>query len=131
MPVVSAFYAALTGLVCVVLSVMVIRLRGVTRTSIGVGDDPRMSRMTRVFGNFAEYAALVLVLLMLAEMMGVSRTWLHIYGVAFILGRIAHAIGLSRTLRVNVGRTAGMVLTLGTIIALAISLLAVSWPKLG
>jgi uncharacterized membrane protein YecN with MAPEG domain len=131
MPVVSAFYAALTGLVCVVLSIMVIRLRGVTRTSIGGGDDPRMSRMTRVFGNFAEYAALVLVLLMLAEMLGVSRTWLHIYGVAFILGRIAHAIGLSRTLKVNVGRTAGMVLTLGTIIGLSISLLAIAWPKIG
>jgi hypothetical protein len=131
MPVVSAFYAALTGLVCVVLSIMVIRLRGVTRTSIGGGDDPRMSRMTRVFGNFTEYAALVLVLLVLAEMLGVSRTWLHIYGVAFILGRIAHAIGLSRTLRVNIGRTAGMVLTLGTIIGLSISLLAIAWPKIG
>jgi uncharacterized membrane protein YecN with MAPEG domain len=131
MPVVSAFYAALAGLVCVVLSIMVIRLRGVTRTSIGGGDDPRMSRMTRVFGNFTEYAALVLVLLVLAEMLGVSRTWLHIYGVAFILGRIAHAIGLSRTLKVNVGRTAGMVLTLGTTIALSISLLAIAWPKIG
>jgi len=131
MPVVSAFYAALAGLMCAALSIMVIRLRGVTRTSIGGGDDPRMSRMTRVFGNFAEYAALVLVLLALAEMLGVSRTWLHIYGVAFILGRIAHAIGLSRTLKVNVGRTAGMVLTLGTIIGLSISLLAIAWPKIG
>jgi len=90
-----------------------------------------MSHMTRVFGNFAEYAALVLVLLALAEMLGVSRTWLHIYGAAFLLGRIAHAIGLSRTLKVNIGRTAGMVLTLGTIIALSISLLAIAWPKIG
>jgi uncharacterized membrane protein YecN with MAPEG domain len=131
MPIVSAFYAALAGLMCAALSIMVIRLRGVTRTSIGGGDDPRMSRMTRVFGNFAEYAALVLVLLALAEMLGVSRTWLHIYGAAFLLGRIAHAIGLSRTLKVNIGRTAGMVLTLGTIIALSISLLAIAWPKIG
>jgi uncharacterized protein len=131
MPVVSAFYAALTGLVCVVLSIMVIRLRGVTRTSIGGGNDPRMERMTRVFGNFAEYAALVLVLLVLAELLGVSRTWLHIFGAAFILGRIAHAIGLSQTLKVNVGRTAGMVLTLGTIIGLAISLLVATLPRIG
>jgi uncharacterized membrane protein YecN with MAPEG domain len=131
MPVVSAFYAALTGLVCAALSIMVIRLRGVTRTSIGGGDDPRMSRMTRVFGNFAEYAALVLVLLILAELLGLSRTWLHIYGTAFILGRIAHAIGLSRTLKVNIGRTAGMVLTLSAIIGLAISLLAIALPRIG
>jgi uncharacterized protein len=131
MPIVSAFYAALAGLMCVALSIMVIRLRGVTRTSIGGGDDPRMSRMTRVFGNFTEYAALILVLLTLAELLGLSQTWLHVYGAAFILGRIAHAIGLSRTLKVNIGRTAGMVLTLGTIIALSISLLAIAWPKIG
>jgi len=131
MPIVSAFYAALAGLVCAALSIMVIRLRGVIRTSIGGGDDPRMSRMTRVFGNFAEYAALILVLLTLAELLGLSRTWLHIYGAAFILGRVAHAIGLSRTLKVNVGRTAGMVLTLGTTIGLSISLLAIAWPKIG
>ena len=131
MPVVSAFYAALAGLPCAVLSLMVIRLRGVTRTSIGGGDDPRMARMTPVFGNFAEYAALVLVLLMLAEMLGLSKTWLHVYGAAFILGRIAHAVGLSQTLEVNIGRTAGMVLTLSTIIGLAISLLVVVLPKIG
>jgi uncharacterized membrane protein YecN with MAPEG domain len=131
MPIVSAFYAALAGLMCVALSIMVIRLRGVTRTSIGGGDDPRMSRMTRVFGNFAEYAALILILLTLAELLGLSRTWLHVYGAAFILGRIAHAIGLSRTLKVNIGRTAGMVLTLGTIIALSISLLSIAWAKIG
>jgi uncharacterized protein len=131
MPIVSAFYAALAGLMCVALSIMVIRLRGVTRTSIGGGDDPRMSRMTRVFGNFTEYAALILVLLTLAELLGLSQTWLHVYGAAFILGRIAHAIGLSRTLKVNIGRTAGMVLTLGTIIALSISLLSIAWAKIG
>jgi uncharacterized membrane protein YecN with MAPEG domain len=131
MPVVSAFYAALTGLACVVLSIMVIRLRGVTRTSIGGGDDPRMSRMARVFGNFSEYAALVLVLLAMAEMLVLSRTWLHVYGVAFIVGRVAHAIGLGRTLEGNVGRTAGMVLTLGTIIGLSISLLIATLPKIG
>ena len=131
MPIVSAFYAALAGLMCAALSIMVIRLRGVTRTSIGGGDDPRMSRMTRVFGNFAEYAALILILLTLAELLGLSRTWLHVYGAAFVLGRVAHAIGLSRTLKVNVGRTAGMVLTLGTIIGLAISLLVMTLPKIG
>jgi uncharacterized membrane protein YecN with MAPEG domain len=131
MPVGAAFYAALAGLMCAALSLMVIRLRGVTRTSIGGGDDPRMARMIRVFGNFAEYAALVLVLLMLAEMLGLPRIWLHVFGAAFILGRIAHAIGLSRTLKVNIGRAAGMVLTLSTIIGLAISLLVMVLPKIG
>ena len=60
LPFVTAFYAALTGLLCVVLSVLVVRQRMTTRISIGDGGNPGLSRMARVFGNFAEYAALVL-----------------------------------------------------------------------
>ena len=131
MPVITAFYAALAGLMCAALSLMVIRLRGVTRTSIGGGDDPRMARMARVFGNFAEYAALILVLLMLAEMLGMSRTWLHIYGAAFVVGRIAHAIGLYRTPKPNIFRASGVTLTLADLVGLAISLLLATLPKIG
>lgn len=131
MPVVSSFYAALIGILCVVLSVLVIRLRVRTRISIGDGGDKVLSRMTRVFGNFIEYAPLVVIMLALAEAMGTSRLTLHIFAIAFIVGRIAHAFGLYRTLGVNPGRTIGVVLTLGTILGLAITLLAIAVPKLG
>ncbi|MCX7362107.1 MAG: MAPEG family protein [Alphaproteobacteria bacterium] len=130
MPVVSSFYAALIGILCVVLSVLVIRLRVSTKISIGDGGDKVLSRMTRVFGNFIEYAPLVVVMLALAETMGTSRLTLHIFGLAFIVGRIAHAFGLYRTLGVNPGRTIGVVLTLGTILGLAITLLMIAIPKL-
>jgi uncharacterized membrane protein YecN with MAPEG domain len=131
MPVVTAFYAALTAIVCVVLSARVIRQRVGKRISIGDGGDPAMSRAARVFGNFSEYAALVMVLLALAEILGTPRMMLHIYGAAFVLGRIAHAIGLTYTLAPNIGRMAGMVTTLGVLISLAVSLLAITLPKLG
>lgn len=131
MLVVSSFYAALIGILCVVLSVLVIRLRVRTKISIGDGGDKVLSRMTRVFGNFVEYAPLVVVMLALAETMGASRLTLHIFGIAFLIGRIAHAFGLYRTLGVNPGRTIGVVLTLGTILGLAITLLAIAVPKLG
>src|SRR5690242_7613634 len=108
MPVISAFYAALTALVCVVLSGRVIRQRRGKRISLGDGGDPDMSRAVRVFGNFAEYAALVIVLLALAEMVGTPRIWLHIFGAAFVLGRIAHAIGLSATRQPHIGRVGGV-----------------------
>ena len=131
MPVISAFYAALTALVCVVLASRVIRERFRKRISIGDGGDLDMSRATRVFGNFAEYAALVIVLLALAEMMGTPRIWLHIFGTVFVLGRIAHAIGLSRTLRPNLSRQAGTTATFAVLVGLAISLLVAALPKLG
>ena len=131
MPVVTAFYAAFTALLAVVLSSLVIRQRIGRRISIGDGGDKGMARVARVFGNFSEYAALVIVLLALAEMLGIPRLWLHVFGAAFVLGRISHAIGLSLTLAPNIGRLSGMIATLSVLIGLAISLLAATPPKLG
>ena len=130
MPIVTAFYAALTALFGVFLAIRVIRLRQNKHISLGDGDDPEMSRRVRIFGNFAEYAALILVLLGLAELTGLSRIWLHVYGTAFVLGRVVHAFGLSRARTVNAGRTVGMVLTFATMIGLSISLLVTAVPKL-
>ena len=93
LPFVAAFYAALTGLLCVVLSMLVVRQRMQTRISIGDGGVARLVRMARVFGNFAEYAALVLVLLALLEICGGPRWLVHALGACFIVGRVAHAYG--------------------------------------
>jgi len=57
----------------VLLAALVIRQRFRSRVSLGDGGDAAMNRMSRVFGNFAEYAALVLVLLALLEINGGSR----------------------------------------------------------
>jgi uncharacterized protein len=131
MLVVSSFYAALIGILCVVLSVMVVRLRVARKISIGDGGDKDMSRMTRVFGNFVEYAPLVVILLALVESGGiVSSTVLHVFGAAFVVGRIAHAVGLYRTLGINPGRTIGVVFTLGTILGLSGILLAAALPRI-
>ena len=131
MPVVSAFYAALTAVLSVVLADLVIRQRMTKRISVGDGNDSALLRATRAFGNFSEYAALVIVLLALAELLGISKLWLHVYGTVFILGRVIHALGMSLTLKANVGRTIGVAATHITMIALAISLLVVVWPKIG
>ncbi|MBX9946862.1 MAG: MAPEG family protein [Reyranella sp.] len=123
LPFVAAFYAALTGLLCVVLSMLVVRQRMQKRISIGDGGDASLGRMARVFGNFAEYAALVLVLLALVEICGGPRWLVHALGASFIVGRIAHAYGLSMSLGVNPGRAAGVTLTLLTILVASGTLL--------
>ena len=129
LPFVTAFYAALTGLLCVVLSLLVVRQRMTTRISIGDGGDAGLSRMARVFGNFAEYAALVLVLLALLEICGGPRWLVHALGACFVVGRIAHAYGLSSTLDINAGRSAGITLTLLTILVASGTLLAIVAQK--
>ncbi len=78
-----------------------------------------------------EYAPLIIVLLILAEMLGVSRTSLHVYGAAFVLSRISHAIGLYRTPKPNIFRFLGVTATLAVLVGLAISLLFVTLPKIG
>ncbi len=124
LPFVAAFYAALTGLLCVVLSILVIRQRMQTRISIGDGGDASLGRMARVFGNFAEYAALVVTLLALLEICGGPRWLVHALGACFIVGRLAHAYGLAHSLGVNPGRSTGVVLTLLTILVASGALLA-------
>jgi uncharacterized membrane protein YecN with MAPEG domain len=130
MPVITAFYAALTALLCVVLADLVIRQRALRRVNIGDGGDPALTRAVRVFGNFTEYAALAIVLLALAELLGVSKTWLHVYGAVFVVGRVAHAVGLSLTPNASPGRFIGIAATHLVLVGLAISLLMAVWPKL-
>lgn len=130
LPFVAAFYASLTGVLCVILSALVIRQRMQTRISIGDGGDGDLGRMARVFGNFAEYAALALVLLALLEICGGPRWLVHALGTCFIVGRLAHAYGLASTLKVNPGRTAGVTLTLLTILVASGTLLALVARKI-
>lgn len=123
LPFVAAFYAALTGVLCALLSILVIRQRLRSRVSIGDGGDASLGRMARVFGNFAEYAALVLVLLALVEICGGARWLVHVLGAAFIIGRLAHAYGLASSPDANPGRSIGVGLTLLVVLGASVTLL--------
>jgi hypothetical protein len=57
------------------------------------GDDDTLVKRSRAFGNLVEHAPLMLILLMLLEYRG-SEFFVHIFGIGFILSRIAHAYGL-------------------------------------
>jgi uncharacterized protein len=123
LPFVAAFYAGLAGLLCAVLALLVIRQRLRSRVSLGDGGDASLGRLARVFGNFAEYAALVLVLLALVEICGGARLLVHVLGIAFLIGRLAHAYGLASSPRANPARSIGAGLTLLVVIAASVTLL--------
>lgn len=130
MPVVTAFYGALIALLGFILSMRVIRQRRGKRIGLGDGGDAALARASRVFGNFTEYAPLFVILLALAELTGVPLHWLHLYGVLFTAGRIAHALGLGRSSGASAGRVGGMVATQLALIGLAVTLLIVSIPRI-
>jgi uncharacterized membrane protein YecN with MAPEG domain len=97
-PTVAAFYGALAALLSTALAINVTRLRGQERRSVGEEGSPSLTRAIRAHGNNAEYTALAVALLVLAELCGGGSLILHLLGGGFVTGRLMHAHGmLTRT----------------------------------
>ncbi|HKD23456.1 MAG TPA: MAPEG family protein [Rhizomicrobium sp.] len=106
------FYAALNALIMLVLSILVVRARVVTQTEIGDGGKPTMAGPLRAHANNAEYVPMALLLMWgLATPLGSSIWLIHGVGAPLTLGRILHAIGLTRSTGVSTLRFLGMILT--------------------
>lgn len=91
--------AGICGLLLLVLSVRVSMVRGKAKVSLGDGGDLLLLSRIRAQANFVEYVPIILVL------MGLIETSLYIVdprpsmtlgviGIALVLCRIAHAIGM-------------------------------------
>jgi uncharacterized membrane protein YecN with MAPEG domain len=120
---VTVLYAGLNGLIVVALTFYVIAYRFANKVSIGHDGHPNLERRVRVHGNAVETIPLALILIGFLEFYQTSSYVLHGLGAALTIGRVLHAVGLSRTLEVNVGRSLGIVLTM-TVISTA-SILAI------
>jgi uncharacterized membrane protein YecN with MAPEG domain len=116
---VTGLYAGFLMLLLLVLAGRVSLLRSKLRIGTGHGNDPDLARAIRVHGNAVEWVLPMLLLLLVAELDGASRTFLHFCGLTFIVSRIAHAVGLSRTTKESHGRFWGMAGTWFVIVALA------------
>ncbi|MDA9034856.1 MAPEG family protein [Hyphomicrobiales bacterium] len=88
----SAFYAGILVIMAVALALNTAFRRMETKTALG-GDDSVLLKRSRAFGNLIEHAPLMIILLMLIEYRG-SEFFVHIFGIGFILSRIAHAYGI-------------------------------------
>lgn len=91
------------------LGVRIIRVRIRDKVLIGDGGNDALAARMRAHLNFAEYTPMVLILMALVEMARGSTTWLGVAGSVYLLGRVAHAIGMDGNLR---ARQIGMVTTL-------------------
>lgn len=93
------------------------RVRTAEKISIGDGGNQRLIARMRAQANFVEYTPFVLMLIGLIELADGTSPWLWIVGVAYILGRIAHAIGMDGAMPL---RLAGTIVTLLTLAGLGI-----------
>ena len=106
-----AFYAAANALLLVILSVLTVRSRLSTGTSLGDGGKPELVQATRAFGNASEYIPIGLILLYAMVAVGVPTWLLHIQGATLTLGRVLHALGLHAVAGRSTGRFFGILLT--------------------
>jgi uncharacterized membrane protein YecN with MAPEG domain len=121
---ITAIYAGLCGLLLVILYVRVSQRRLATKIGMGVGGDTVLEQRIRAHGNFVESVPIALVLLYLLEQTGVYPVYIHVFGTALVLARVAHAQGISTTAGRSAGRFYGSIGTLLIIAALSIWLLA-------
>ncbi len=108
---ITPLYAGLLTLIFLALSVLVIRERFSVRSSVGDGGNTSLIKRMRVQANFVEYAPLGLVLMLCAELQGAPAIAIHAMGLSLLIGRLSHAIGMSRTPQVIALRQLGILLT--------------------
>ena len=125
----TALYAALLGLMFVVLSIKVIQQRRRYQVGIGTKGELALERAIRVHGNFAEYVPFALLLMFLAEYSGLAAIYLHVLGVALLLGRLSHAYGVRQLKEPLKFRVFGMMLTFSVISVAALAILALHIMK--
>ena len=117
-PFVVPFYAGILALIYFFLTMRVARRRGSTGIVLGSGGDAELERRIRAHGNFIEYVPLALILLGFMEAQRNSMYLMHLLCILLLIGRICHAVAISREGASGPLRFVGMMLT-GTVLIIA------------
>ncbi len=91
---ITALYLAIFAVFSSYLAFLVGRLRGSSGISIGDGGRPEILLAMRRQGNFLEYVPLLLLMFGALELNGASPALLHGLGIALLIARILHAVGI-------------------------------------
>lgn len=121
-PTITATYAAVLAFFYVAMSFYVIVTRARTDTLLGHGDSIPMLVAMRRHGNLAEYMPFAILMMALAEILGLGATWLHVSGIALIAGRLIHPFGVAEKSPLA-PRVIGILATFAAMIIPAISIL--------
>ncbi|MBL1274383.1 MAG: putative membrane protein YecN with MAPEG domain [Marinobacter maritimus] len=129
---VTGVFAAVLGILLLVLSAHVVRFRIKYSKGMGVTDNPDFEAAVRAHGNLVEYAPLCLIMLGIAELNGVASGLVYWTGMTLVVGRLLHAWGMINGHGgEHKARAIGIVLTWLAILAAAILLLWNVWQVYG
>lgn len=124
---VTGLYAALLGLLIIVLLLRIVAKRWRFRIGIGDGGEKSLLLAIRAHGNAIETIPIALILLAALELNKGSLFTLHVFGAGLLVARLLHAFGLSRSGKTSAGRFLGTVLTITVILGLGIANTMAFW----
>lgn len=122
----AALWAGLNLILMLVLSVLVVRQRRRHKIAVGDGGAPPLLQAQRAFGNASEYIPAAIAGLVALAVAGAPPVAIHAAGALLFIGRLAHAVGLSASVGVSIGRTIGMIFTWLAYVFLGVALLVYS-----
>lgn len=129
---VTGVFAAVIGILLLILSAQVTRFRMKYKKGLGITEDRDFAAAVRAHANLVEYAPLGLIMLGVAELNGVASGLIYWTGMALVVGRILHAWGMINGRGgQHWARALGIVLTWLSILALAFLLLWNVWQVYG
>ena len=115
---ITALYAALLAVLMIWLAIEVIKQRRINLIAHADGGVESLQVVRSAQSNAMDYIPITVILMGFLEMNGANVWFIHVLGVAFLLGRVIHAKGiLAKNLK---GRKVGMVLTLICMISLIV-----------
>ncbi|QJB69419.1 MAPEG family protein [Parasphingorhabdus halotolerans] len=118
--------AGAAALINIWLMIRVGQVRTSEKVSVGDGGNDKVIRRMRAHSNFIESAPFVLALIGLIELAMGSPTWLWIVGGIYLLGRVAHGIGMDDG-KFGKGRMVGTLVTMLTLLGLGIYAIAIPY----
>lgn len=110
--------AAAAGLINIWLAIRIGQVRTSQKVSVGDGGNEFVIRRMRAQANFVEFTPFVLILIAGLEASDYAATWLWVVGVIYMIGRLAHGLGMDGG-ALGLGRTLGTITTLLTLLGLS------------
>ena len=110
--------AAAAGLINIWLAIRIGQVRTSQKVSVGDGGNEFVIRRMRAQANFVEYTPFVLVLIGALECSGYAATWLWVVGVVYMIGRLAHGLGMDGG-AFGIGRMIGTLTSMLTLLGLS------------
>lgn len=119
--------AGAAALINIWLMIRVGQVRGSEKVSVGDGGNEKVLRRMRAHSNYIESAPFVVLLVAAIELASAtSPTWLWIVSGLYLLGRIAHGVGMDDG-KFGKGRMIGTLITMLTLLGLGIYAIAIPY----